>query len=738
MHAYSQKNKINEGHYKLYCKYIQNNYFNIISAAICAVFFILVFAGHYLKNYDLLYTLNLLKYLIIPLLSLCIYNYYRTGSKTVLLILVSALILTWFAGFDFAYRWDAVQHVVRAKYYLSHAYLTSTEERHSFLYLIWGFFYKLTGESETLTHLINMFLGIFGVFGIYGISKEIYEDLTAFIALLVSLTFPVFFLVNKWAYLDMPFVSFVVLTFFFLFKYLNSKSEKFLYLSLIFAFISFGIKVPALVLFPAIFLSIIIYRQMNGKIFALTLFVFLFSIFYYMKVMYYSKIMDDFSIITPFTFGTDAIMIWVGFLRQEISQYIYSGVLFLSIFAFLKPESKNKSLLYSLLAVQILLLIVAEIYPSKSCFWAPLIPADNHLPYYILLGLAILCLLISMGVYKTKIEINRKEIVMLIWIASFTAFFIINGKIYDYGVKPPIEVGGLDYRYLMPAFPALIILFSSGISRILRSDYSEKTKFIVVFVLALTLIFNFITATNLTFYYANSGNARLEGYQSLAGQNPEVVYTHWPFHYGDGYDIGGFTWEKDNITVRLLNSDYFDISGDRVFLLFDTYFHSPEKLVNSNIEKIEAKTWLLSPLSASISEETVNSVYVAKIEKNSIILADGFYNVEYWDNKSTRWMGSSSTFYLYSDKEMDTTLNMQVESFYRERTLETYVNGDLISIKNVPLGFENLESEVSVKRGMNIIELKVPEGSDKPCDVSDTAKTDNRDLSVAVQDIRLD
>ena len=182
---YNSKSDYNSGYQRLYCKYIQSKYFDIFSAAICAIFFLSLFVGHYFKNYQLLYSLNIIKFLIIPLFSLCIYKYYRTRSKAIFLILISALLITWFSGLDFAYRWDAIQHIVRAKYYLSHSYFNGTEERHSFLYLIWGGFYRLFGESETLTHLINMSLGICGVFAIYGIAREVYEDLTAFIALLV-------------------------------------------------------------------------------------------------------------------------------------------------------------------------------------------------------------------------------------------------------------------------------------------------------------------------------------------------------------------------------------------------------------------------------------------------------------------------------------------------------------------------------------------------------------------------
>ncbi|WP_440945409.1 ArnT family glycosyltransferase [Methanosarcina sp. T3] len=744
MHAFFQKNDFHTGCEKLYCRITQNNYFDVISSSICAIFIILLFAGHYFKNYQLLYGLNILKFLIIPLFSLCIYKYYRNKSKTILIIIVSALLLTWFSGFDFAYRWDAIQHVVRAKYYLSHPYLGSTEERHSLLYLIWGRFYRLFGESEALTHLINMFLDIFGIFGIYAISKELYEDLTAFIALIVTLMFPVFILVNKWAYLDMPFTSFVIIAFLFLFKYINTRSNRFFYLSLLFSFIAFSIKVPGLVLFPAIFLCLVVYHQITRKTLISIVLMFLISIIYYFETMYYSKIMDDFSIITPLNFGIDAIAIWAGFLKQELSQYIYSGILFFSIFAFLKIRKKDKPLLYSLLGIQILLIVMSEMYPSKLGFWFPLIPFDNYRPYYILLGLLILCLLGSVILNRTEIEIGRKELAMLIWIAAFSSFFLINGKITGYGLKPAIDTSLLDYRYLMPAFPALIILFSSSISKILRSDYSEKIKFIVVFILASTLIFNFITAANWTFYYANSGNARLEGYEELSKQNPDAVYTHWPFYYVYNYDVGGFKWKNDNINVRDINiaaqsidSGYVNETEDKAFLLFDTYFYSLGNLMNINSEKIEAKTYILNPLFTSVTEKTVNSVYISKLERGSIILNDGFYNVEFWENKPVRWMKNNSTLYLYSDTNLDTTLSMEVMSFYRARSLEIHVDDEPISANAVPTNFTKIEVPLSLKKGMNFIQLTVPEGTDKPLDIPEFGSKDSRDLSIAITEIKL-
>ncbi|MGB9928040.1 MAG: glycosyltransferase family 39 protein [Methanosarcina sp.] len=732
-----QKNGHKQMPEKVYSESLKNNPGDLAFSIICSIFFFSLFAGHYSKNFQVLQALNLIKYGIIPVFSFCIYRYYKTGSKAIFYPLILSLLATWFSGFDFAYHWDSVQHVVRAKYYLTHAY-SSVGERHSFLYLIWGGFYRLFGESESITHLINMFLGLCGVFGIYAIAKDLYGDFAGFLAFLISFTFPAFFVVNKWAYLDMPFTSFVIITFFFLFKYLNTGSDRFFYLSLLFAFISFGTKDPGLVLFPAIFLSLIVYGRMSKKAFISIAIIFLISILYYFKVMYYSKIMAEFSIITPLRFGTDSVIIWAGFLTHEIAQYIYSGILILSVFAFLKLEEKSKFPLYSLMSVQVLLLIISEMYPSQQVFSFPLLPSGNYIPYYILLGLSILCVLISLGLKQAKINAGKKEIVMLLWIAAFSSFFIINGRVLEYSTKPTLDLIVLDFRYLMPAFPALIILFSSGISRILKTNYSEKARFIVIFIVALTIIFNFITATNLAFYYANSANVRVDGYNELSRQNPELVYTHWPFYYGDGYDIGKLTWKEDGIQIEDIHSNYFDSPSNSTFLLFDTFFYFPEKLVNFKSEKIEAKTYLLSPFTPSIAQELVNTVYIKERQQGSIVLGDGFYNVEYWDNIPTRWIRSNASFYIYSHEDSNTILSLQAESFRYNRTLEIYVNGNSVS-KNVvpPTSFQQIESNVTLKKGMNFVSLNVPEGSGKPEEVSGSEEKDQRELSIAIQEIKL-
>lgn len=712
------------------------NILDIVVTTICSLFFIFLFAGHYFKNFQELQTFNYLKYAIILIFSFCIYRYYKTRSKAIFFILLFALTVTWFSGSGFAYHWDAVQHVFRAKYYLTHSYF-SVGERHSFIYLLWGAFYRIFGESENLTHLINMFLGICGIFGIYAIVKELYGDFAGFLALLVSFTFPVFFVVNKWAYLDMPFTSAVIITFFFLFKYLNTQQDRFFYLSLLFAFLAYGIKDPGLVLFPVIFLTLAIYSRLNKKTVISIVIMGLISIVYYFRVMYYSKIMSEFSIITPLKFGTDSFLIWAGFLTHEMAQYIYSGILFLSVFAFLKIKEGNKFLLSALLAVQVIFLVIAEVYPTAFLFQYPLFPYGHYLPYYILLGLSVLLIIISIALKQAEIKISKKEAVLLIWLAAFTSFFIINGRVLDYGSKLTLESIVLDFRYLMPAFPALIILFCAGILKILEMDFPEKAKFLITFVVALTLIFNFITATNLTFYYSNFSNSHTEGYEELSRQNPELVYTHWPFYHGEGYNLGRLTWKENNIQSKDIYSPDLNAATNNTYFLFDTYFYPSDKLLNFEEKKLEATTFLLSPLFSSVIQKPVTSVYIEKLKRGSILLGEGFYNAEYLEGKPIRWMGDNSSFYIYSDKDLHTTLYFETQSFSHKRTLDMYVNGNSVSSTPIfPGSFNRIETAVALKKGVNYVYLAVPEGSDKPAAFS-IPEGDSRALSLAFQEIKL-
>lgn len=113
-----------------------------------------------------------------------------------------------------------------------------------------------------------------------------------------------------------------------------------------------------------------------------------------------------------------------------------------------------------------------------------------------------------------------------------------------------------------------------------------------------------------------------------------------------------------------------------------------------------------------------------------------WYNWEDWSGTPTRWMENDATLIITSLENRTAALNFNALSFYRPRTLNLYVNNQPHAWAEVPTeGFVMVKVPVDLNRGVNIVKLKVPEGCDRPCDI--TGCEDKRCLSLAIQDIKI-
>lgn len=723
---------------KLYIR----RYIATASSIFVALFFTFLFLSFYYDNVRLLQILNNVKYLIIPLLAYCIYFYYKSGSKCVFYILSVSLICVWFLGFDFPYRWDEIQHVARANYFLTHEFLFS-KERSSTLYLMWGIIYRLFGESEGVTHLTNMLFGLMGIIGIYKICTTFYNRFTALVAFLTSLTMPVFFLVNKWAYLDMPFTALVIVSMYFLIKYLDNNKFLYIHVTFLLAFLALSIKTPGLVMFPIIFFSLIINNKINGKILALFFFWAIFSCIYLFNLMLpvgnaetllYSQ--NELSIISPLSYGNNFLFIWASLFNQQIQQFIFSGILFMALLVYFKNKTQGNALLYLILLLQILPYLSYTYFPLVNEYFFPLFPFTNYLPQLGIFILFFILIFISYISGNLKLCLRKKEITLGIWILFFMLFFMVNGKVVD--SNSFWDIGLLDFRYLMPAFPALIILFSAGVTKMLDSVLSNRSKIFIILLLSSILIFNYIISLNLVFYYSASGEGHLRGYNEIAYLDIKEIYTHWPFYYApDGVicDIGKFKWKTSNISIKDIK---LYLPSENSSLLFDSHFHSDDNLINFNLSKFINKHYELNIISNQIKEDIVDSVYIARAKNDSLMEKDGFYPPENWSGIPTRWMQANATLLVNSSEERTATLSMQARSFYRNRTLAVYAGDDLQTKAAIPSdGFVEIETPVHLVKGINAPRLHSPEGCERPNDIEGLNSTDGRCLSVAVQNIAL-
>jgi phosphoglycerol transferase len=118
-----------------------------------------------------------------------------------------------------------------------------------------------------------------------------------------------------------------------------------------------------------------------------------------------------------------------------------------------------------------------------------------------------------------------------------------------------------------------------------------------------------------------------------------------------------------------------------------------------------------------------------------IAIKSGWYGIEDWSGTSTRWMEADASIVVFSPENGTSNLSLNVQSFYRSRTLEIFSGDTLVAQVAVPPSFINMSVPVQLAKGANTVRLHVPEGCERPCDLVELNNRDSRCLSVAVQNI---
>lgn len=175
------------------------------------------------------------------------------------------------------------------------------------------------------------------------------------------------------------------------------------------------------------------------------------------------------------------------------------------------------------------------------------------------------------------------------------------------------------------------------------------------------------------------------------------------------YNISYIIVHKDRLTTEQLNFTYDLINN---FLIDNIIFYE-----NDFIVVYKLKNEHLVPF---------------------LSLNRGWHYLENWMSTPTRWISDDASLLIYS-KENDTIeMSFQAISFNRLRTLEIYVNDDPWIWAEVPTdGFVVVKFPMNLNRGINIVNLKVPEGCERPCDIPELNIKDSRCLSVAIQNIEI-
>jgi len=129
---------------------------------------------------------------------------------------------------------------------------------------------------------------------------------------------------------------------------------------------------------------------------------------------------------------------------------------------------------------------------------------------------------------------------------------------------------------------------------------------------------------------------------------------------------------------------------------------------------------------------------IRKMAIDDLIKAGFIYESNWYyeekDNKQTfRWMLNNATISIYSEKDQQMDLKVDVMSYYKNRTMEVYLNDKLIESFNVMSTWSNKIIKVKLNIGENIIRFHSLEGCDIPAKIENS--TDERCLSFVFKNI---
>ncbi|MDD4446182.1 MAG: hypothetical protein PHN61_00745 [Methanothrix sp.] len=116
---------------------------------------------------------------------------------------------------------------------------------------------------------------------------------------------------------------------------------------------------------------------------------------------------------------------------------------------------------------------------------------------------------------------------------------------------------------------------------------------------------------------------------------------------------------------------------------------------------------------------------------------DGWHYMELWNGLPANWMKSNATLTIYSDRDLQATLSFNALSFYTSRTLQVFYNDTLVTQATLPTNFITVQIPIDLKHGKNQVRFNVPEGCSRPLDIGELNNSDDRCLSVGIQNLTI-
>jgi hypothetical protein len=116
---------------------------------------------------------------------------------------------------------------------------------------------------------------------------------------------------------------------------------------------------------------------------------------------------------------------------------------------------------------------------------------------------------------------------------------------------------------------------------------------------------------------------------------------------------------------------------------------------------------------------------------------EGWHYMELWNGLPANWMKSNATLTVYSDRDLQATLSFNVLSFNSNGRLQIFYNDTLAAQAIVPTNFIAMSVPIDLKSGTNQVRFNVPEGCNRPLDILALNSSDDRCLSVGIQNLTI-
>lgn len=334
-----------------------------------------------------------------------------------------------------------------------------------------------------------------------------------------------------------------------------------------------------------------------------------------------------------------------------------------------------------------------------------------------------------------------------------------------YYVVPFVGNGRTLGRFDVIVVLSFAVLAGYGISEIIKRLESRQKRIIFGVVIGSLIVFEFLTIPVVmsfvdepVFYkqiaqdkdnYAlleipatteYGAGTKLAYYQTIhgkptvGGQVPRFPPDVWNFQQSAPF-VRELTYgeSKDDI----LNQNMSDIGTSVLNYYNIRYIVLHEKYMKSD-QINYAKDFIQKTLKEEPEIYGEDRLTVYKVKKSPIssfmLLYGGWYTSESWNNVSSRWMSKNGAIKIYSPEEKGVMLRFNVTSFYKPRTLQVYVNDILIN-QTVISSLQEIEMEINLKDGDNVVGLSSKEGCQRPLDIFELQNYDSRCIALGFQNI---